>query len=66
MMRVLPKWRGRQVVVHACLPSRSHQPARVKVFIAELREVFRISGFEAQYADAAPRHPLRVVEGPAK
>jgi len=52
----------RRVVVHACLPSRSHQPPRVKLFLAELRKVFQISGFEAQYTGAAPRDPLRVTE----
>lgn len=62
MLRVLPKWTGRRIVVHACVPSRSHPPPRVKLFIAELRNVFRVSGFEAQYASAAPRHPLRVTE----
>jgi DNA-binding transcriptional LysR family regulator len=64
MVRVLPKWSGRRVVLHACFPSRAHPPARVKLFLAELRNVFRISGFAAQYADAAPRHPLRVIETP--
>ena len=60
MVRVLPKWMGRDVVVHACLATRGHPPARVRLFLAELRHVFRSSGFEAQYA--AARQPLRVFE----
>jgi DNA-binding transcriptional LysR family regulator len=59
MVRVLPEWKGRRVVVHACLPSRSHQPARVTVFLEELRAVFKITGFEGQYASMGPRHALR-------
>jgi len=59
MVRVLPEWRARTVRVHACLPSGSHPPARVKFFLEELRAVFKITGFAAQYAAAAPRHPLR-------
>ena len=59
MVRVLSEWRGRDVVVHICLPSRSHQPARVKAFVAELRAMFKITGFAQQYATAAPRHALR-------
>jgi DNA-binding transcriptional LysR family regulator len=59
MVRVLPDWRCRKVTLHVCLPSRSHPPARVRFFLEELHAVFRITGFEAQYAGAAPRHPLR-------
>jgi len=59
MVRVLPEWKGRRVLVHACLPSRSHPPARVTVFLEELRAVFKITGFAAQYAGVAPRHALR-------
>lgn len=59
MKRLLPDWRGRQVRVHACLPSRNHPPARVTLFMAELRTVFKVSGFEAEYTGAAPRHALR-------
>jgi DNA-binding transcriptional LysR family regulator len=59
MVRVLPDWRCRKVTVHACLPSRSHPPARVRFFLEELRAMFRLSGFEAQYAGGAPRHALR-------
>ena len=60
MVRVLPKWTGRRIVVHASRPSRTHPSPRVKLFLAELRTVFRISGFEDQYQSA--RHPLRVIE----
>ena len=62
MLRVVPAWSGRHVVVHACHTSRNHPPVRVTLFLAELRTVFKISGFEAQYSGSAPRHPLRVVE----
>jgi DNA-binding transcriptional LysR family regulator len=59
MVRVLPDWKGRKVTVHACLPSRTHAPARVIFFLEELRAVFSITGFEAQYSGVAPRHALR-------
>jgi DNA-binding transcriptional LysR family regulator len=59
MLRVLPEWRARSVRVHACLPSSSHPPARVRFFLEELRAVFKLTGFEAQYARAALRHALR-------
>jgi len=59
MVRVLSEWRARTVRVHACLPSRSHPPARVRLFLEELRAVFKLTGFEAQYAGAALRHALR-------
>ncbi|HVZ34961.1 MAG TPA: LysR family transcriptional regulator [Polyangiaceae bacterium] len=59
MVHVLPEWRGRKVLVHACIPSGTHPPARVTLFLQELRSAFRATGFEAQYAAGAPRHPLR-------
>jgi DNA-binding transcriptional LysR family regulator len=59
MVRVLTDWRRRKVVLHACLPSRNHPPARATLFLQEFREVFRITGFEQQFAEGAPRHPLR-------
>jgi DNA-binding transcriptional LysR family regulator len=40
MVRMLPAWRGRAVRVHACLPSGKHPPARVTLFMEELRAVF--------------------------
>jgi DNA-binding transcriptional LysR family regulator len=44
MVRILPDWRGRTVRVHVCLPSNSHQPTRVTLFLVELEAVF-----EARY-----------------
>jgi DNA-binding transcriptional LysR family regulator len=59
MVRVLPAWRRRSIVLHARLPSQSHPPARVTFFLEELRAVFQLTGFEDQYAAIALRHPLR-------
>lgn len=60
MVRVLPEWRGsRRVRFHVCLPSGKHPPTRVTLFLKELRAVFKITGFEAEYTGAAPRHALR-------
>lgn len=56
MVRVLTDWRRRKVTLHACLPSRSNPPARATLFLQEFREVFRITGFEARFADGVPRH----------
>jgi DNA-binding transcriptional LysR family regulator len=46
MMRVLPDWRCRKVIVHVCLPSRSHPPL---AFASSWKScaLFRITGFEA-------------------
>ncbi len=59
IVRMLPDWRGRTVHVHLCRPSQQHPPPRVAAFVRELRSVFALTGFRAQYADAAPRHALR-------
>ena len=59
MVRLLPEWRRRRVRVHVCLPSKSHPPARVTLFVQELRATFKVAGFEAEYTGAAPRHTLR-------
>jgi DNA-binding transcriptional LysR family regulator len=59
MVRLLPEWRRRRVRLHVCLLSRSHPPARVTLFVQELRTMFKIAGFEAEYTGAAPRHALR-------
>jgi DNA-binding transcriptional LysR family regulator len=59
MVRLLPEWKGRRVRFHVCLTSRKHPPARVTLFVEELREMFKLTGFEAEYTGAAPRHALR-------
>jgi DNA-binding transcriptional LysR family regulator len=59
MVRLLPEWRRRRVRFHVCLPSRSHPPARARLFVEEIRQVFKLTGFEAEYTGAAPRHALR-------
>jgi DNA-binding transcriptional LysR family regulator len=58
MLHMLPEWKGRQCRVHVCLPSRNHPPARVTLFVDELRAVFRMTGLEAAYTGAAPRRAL--------
>lgn len=59
IVRMLPDWRGRTVHVHLCRPSQQHPPPRVVALVRELRNIFAITGFRAQYAEAAPRHALR-------
>ncbi|HVZ31690.1 MAG TPA: LysR substrate-binding domain-containing protein, partial [Polyangiaceae bacterium] len=62
MLRLLPNWRRRSVRFHVCVTSRSHAPARVSLFVEELRALFKLTGFEAEYTGAAPRHALRHTE----
>lgn len=59
MVRLLPEWKGRSVRFHVCMTSRRHPPARVTLFVEELRAVFKVTGFEAEYRGAAPRHTSR-------
>jgi DNA-binding transcriptional LysR family regulator len=40
IVRVLPDWRGRTIRLHICLPSKKHAPARVTLFLNELRLLF--------------------------
>ena len=58
MVPVLPDWHGRIVRIHLCHPSLQRPPARGVEFIRELRKVFSLSGFKAQYKEAASRHAL--------
>jgi DNA-binding transcriptional LysR family regulator len=40
MVRLLPDWQGRALVIHAWLPSDKHPTARVTLFLEELRAAF--------------------------
>jgi DNA-binding transcriptional LysR family regulator len=44
LLRVLPQWKGRAIRIHLVLPSRKHPPARVTLFLEELRAVLEESG----------------------
>lgn len=41
LVRVLPNYRGQEVPVHAVLPSRTHQPQRVRAVLELLLEEFK-------------------------
>jgi DNA-binding transcriptional LysR family regulator len=41
LVRVLPEYRGDDIPVHAVLPSREHQPPRVRALLAHLRAKFK-------------------------
>ena len=44
LVRMLPQWKGRAIRIHLVLPSNKHPPARVTIFLEELRAVLAESG----------------------
>ena len=45
LVRVCPDWHLRQLTLYAVLPSKDKMPARVRAFLAVLREVCAERGF---------------------